>query len=64
MNRENPKHHEKFGIDALVVIGGDGTLSAAYEIHGKGIPLVGIPKTIDNDILAPIWLLVLTPRSL
>jgi phosphofructokinase-like protein len=38
------------GIDALVVIGGDGTLSAAYEVSEKGIPLVGIPKTIDNDI--------------
>jgi len=37
-------------IDALVVIGGEGTLSAAYEISEKGIPLVGIPKTIDNDI--------------
>jgi len=38
------------GIDALVVIGGDGTLSAAYELSGRGIPLVGIPKTIDNDV--------------
>lgn len=44
------KTREASGIDALVVIGGDGTLSAAYEISGKGIPLVGIPKTIDNDI--------------
>ena len=33
-----------------MVIGGDGTLSAAYEVSEKGIPLVGIPKTIDNDI--------------
>ena len=39
------------GIDALVVIGGDGTLSAASGIAGAGIPLAGIPKTIDNDIL-------------
>jgi len=38
------------GIDALVVIGGDGTLSAAYELTDEGIPVVGIPKTIDNDI--------------
>ncbi|MFY9800567.1 MAG: ATP-dependent 6-phosphofructokinase, partial [Methanoregula sp.] len=38
------------GIDVLVVIGGDGTLSAANDIAGKGISLVGIPKTIDNDI--------------
>ena len=34
----------------MVVIGGDGTLSAAYELTARGIPLVGVPKTIDNDI--------------
>jgi phosphofructokinase-like protein len=38
------------GIDALVVIGGDGTLSAASDIASAGVPLAGIPKTIDNDI--------------
>ena len=38
------------GIDALVVIGGDGTLRAAHEVSSRGVPLVGIPKTIDNDI--------------
>src|SRR5687767_10576052 len=37
-------------LDALVVIGGDGTLSIAHEFHKRGIPLVGVPKTIDNDI--------------
>jgi phosphofructokinase-like protein len=37
-------------IDALVVIGGNGTLSAAHELSARGIPLVGVPKTIDNDI--------------
>jgi phosphofructokinase-like protein len=41
---------KKFGIHALVVIGGNGTLSAARDISVLGIPLVGIPKTIDNDI--------------
>jgi 6-phosphofructokinase 1 len=41
---------KKFGIQALVVIGGDGTLSAARDVAKEGIPLVGIPKTIDNDI--------------
>ena len=39
-----------YGINGLVVIGGNGTLSAAYELTARGIPLVGIPKTIDNDI--------------
>jgi len=40
----------KYGLYALVVIGGEGTLSAARDVAKQGIPLVGIPKTIDNDI--------------
>ena len=40
----------QLGLDALVVIGGDGTLAISYEFFKKGIPLVGVPKTIDNDI--------------
>jgi 6-phosphofructokinase 1 len=42
--------HE-LGLAALVVIGGDGTLGIAHEFHKRGIPLVGVPKTIDNDIV-------------
>jgi 6-phosphofructokinase 1 len=38
-------------LDALVVIGGDGTLAIAHKFAEKGIPLVGVPKTIDNDIV-------------
>ena len=41
---------KKYGIYALVVIGGDGTLSAARDMAKQGIQLVGVPKTIDNDI--------------
>jgi phosphofructokinase-like protein len=41
----------KVGLDALICIGGDGTLAIAYEFYKKGIPLVGVPKTIDNDIV-------------
>jgi 6-phosphofructokinase 1 len=41
---------KKYGIHALIVIGGDGTLSAARDVANLGIPVVGIPKTIDNDI--------------
>jgi len=37
-------------LDALVVIGGDGTLHIAHQFYLKGIPIVGVPKTIDNDI--------------
>ena len=39
-----------FGLDALIVIGGDGTLHTAQEMHEKGVQIVGIPKTIDNDV--------------
>ena len=38
-------------MDALVVIGGDGTLAIAHRFFTMGIPLVGVPKTIDNDIV-------------
>jgi ATP-dependent phosphofructokinase / diphosphate-dependent phosphofructokinase len=40
----------KFDIHALVVIGGDGTLSAARDVAKEGINIIGVPKTIDNDI--------------
>jgi 6-phosphofructokinase 1 len=39
------------GLDALVVIGGDGTLAIAHEFSQRGLPIVGVPKTIDNDIV-------------
>jgi len=41
----------RLALDALVIIGGDGTLAIAYELHRRGVPLVGVPKTIDNDIV-------------
>lgn len=37
-------------IDALVAIGGDGSLRIAHQLFLKGIPVVGVPKTIDNDV--------------
>ena len=37
-------------IDALIVIGGDGTLAIANKLHKLGVPVVGVPKTIDNDL--------------
>lgn len=40
----------RMGLDALVVIGGDGTLYIAHQFALRGIPVVGVPKTIDNDI--------------
>jgi len=43
---------EKLGIKALVSVGGDGSLSIAHQMHLFGIPIVGVPKTIDNDLAA------------
>lgn len=43
---------EKNGIDAVVVIGGDGTLRSALRLGEEGLAVVGVPKTIDNDIAA------------
>jgi phosphofructokinase-like protein len=41
----------KMGLGALIVIGGDGTLAIAHQFCARGIDLVGVPKTIDNDIV-------------
>ena len=42
---------QRMKIDGLVAIGGDGTLAIAHQFHELGIPIVGVPKTIDNDIV-------------
>lgn len=41
---------DKLNLDGLIVVGGDGTLRIAHELYQKGVPTVGVPKTIDNDI--------------
>ena len=41
---------KRFGIDGIVAIGGDGTFRGATDLTAHGIPCVGIPATIDNDI--------------
>jgi len=41
---------KELGVDALVILGGDGTLTSARDFGRKGLPVVGIPKTIDNDL--------------
>ena len=43
---------EKFGIDALVAIGGEDTLGVATKLASDGVNVVGVPKTIDNDLSA------------
>ncbi|KON31256.1 hypothetical protein AC477_04305, partial [miscellaneous Crenarchaeota group-1 archaeon SG8-32-1] len=60
-SRTNPFKHEggvvsvmenfgRVGLDALIVIGGDDTLSVAYRMEEFGLKYVGVPKTIDNDL--------------
>jgi 6-phosphofructokinase 1 len=41
---------ERLHLDALLVLGGDGTLHSAHQLYLKGAPIIGVPKTIDNDI--------------
>ena len=59
-NRGDPVKHlasamgnyRRWGLDGIVVIGGDGTLKIAHEFSKKGARIVGVPKTIDNDVAA------------
>ena len=44
------RYAQVLGMDALIVIGGDGSLRIAYELMQKGLKVVGVPKTIDNDL--------------
>ncbi len=59
-SRTNPYEHggaervaevmEQNGIDALLAIGGEGTLAAARRLSNAGVKIVGVPKTVDNDL--------------
>jgi 6-phosphofructokinase 1 len=49
-SRDILKNFKKLKLDGLIVIGGDGTLSIANRLFEMGIPVVGVPKTIDNDL--------------
>jgi phosphofructokinase-like protein len=42
----------ELGIEALIAIGGDGSLQIANSLHQQGLPVIGVPKTIDNDLRA------------
>ena len=45
-------NQHKLGIDAIISIGGDGSMKIADELFRKGMKIVGVPKTIDNDLCA------------
>ncbi|HSP06158.1 MAG TPA: ATP-dependent 6-phosphofructokinase [Acidobacteriota bacterium] len=51
-SEELVENFRRLRLDGLIVVGGDGSLSIAHELMQKGIPVVGVPKTIDNDIAA------------
>ncbi len=40
----------ELGLNALIAVGGDGTMAIAHRFEGLGLPVVGVPKTIDNDL--------------
>ncbi len=44
------EYFEAHKIDALISVGGDGSLTIAHELHKKGLRVIGVPKTIDNDL--------------
>ena len=49
--QEALKNFERAGLDAVIVIGGEGSQTIAYEFFKLGMPVVGVPKTIDNDLM-------------
>ena len=51
---ETKRGFEALGLHALVAIGGDGSLSIAQQLYEHGMPIVAVPKTIDNDLAATV----------
>lgn len=54
-SQEALANFRKLGLDALVAIGGDDTLTAGWEMSRRGIHVVGVPKTMDNDVNGTDW---------
>ncbi len=48
------QNFRRLGIDALIAIGGDGSMQIAHRLCEKGLPVVGVPKTIDNDLAGTV----------
>ncbi|GER93639.1 6-phosphofructokinase [hot springs metagenome] len=44
------ENFKRLHLDCLIAVGGDGSLKIAYDFYKKGLPIIGIPKTIDNDL--------------
>ncbi len=45
------EYYQELGLDGIVVLGGDGTMSICHEMSKKGMRFIGVPKTIDNDLM-------------
>jgi 6-phosphofructokinase 1 len=50
VSRRVVDNFQKIGAEALIAVGGDGTLKIARQLNDYGVPMVGVPKTIDNDL--------------
>ncbi len=50
-SKEIPQNLDRLGIEALVVLGGDGSMTVADKLSRKGVQIIGVPKTIDNDLV-------------
>ncbi len=48
------ENFKRLGFDVLVAVGGDGSLTLGHQFTQKGIPVIGVPKTIDNDLQGPL----------
>ncbi len=53
-SNEVAENFKRLGLDALIAIGGDGSMQIAHRLAQKGIPIVGVPKTIDNDLVGTV----------
>ncbi len=54
LSRQVIRNFRRLGIDAHIYIGGDGSLTIANELHKRGLKVVGVPKTIDNDLVGTV----------
>lgn len=51
-SRKAVRNYERWGLEALIAIGGDGTMNISHKLAQLGVRIVGVPKTIDNDLAA------------
>lgn len=51
VSHEVKAYYDELGLDAIVVLGGDGTMSMCHRMQEMGVNIVGVPKTIDNDLM-------------